>query len=357
MDTGKPIFGIEANKEYHINEWLLSPEKRRTYLVGVYIYDDFVAFFRMHKQDHCHEYKKRSSNNNRSYMPPYEEKPIEIKFEYRVNHLTPTYGNSGGWVISKDSELAFIPGRKTAQLEKWMFESIPDNSKYDHLYSIMKEKLPPELLGEPLVFSVDCLRFGKPVTKLAHIGIYPHKRSSYMRFVSCTFTLPVGTHNIKVPFCVDGLWSYIIIKELEIFDDLVKLEKDYGVAWQKEWYEHMKMQGIGKKERAIAILREVDSLTRLHSMKRLRLTYLSPKRECTYGFYTTAYLNAFPNSYDITHLSSFAPTVDDNMVDGLYKYSQQIGRIHKDSDTIHEIELIWIEDKEAKGKALFEIDL
>jgi len=348
---------IEADNEQRIDAQFTTHNGIDVCLISSYFYDDLVMFL------YAYKYIDFTRDNpdfdphmstNRSMLDPARLNCglSRFYFKYKVNNQSPTeksyheeLGSSSGWS-------AGVPTSNWPVLIR--------HNRFSYVFDLVNHRLPDKFRDTDIVFKADYLLFNKPVTEIKHIALYPPSNETKRFFLDQTFSLSIGKHDMKISYSVGGVQSYIIADELEVFDNLAGFEEAYGVKWQKNLDEHLEKRGMSKEEREARIKREVTHLHKLLAQRRLRLSYLKPEVDVVrkYGFYTPAYLDAAPNSFDTTHLSSRNPVIDARKVDGYYRCTQDIGIIHNDADMEYEIKLIWITDKmELEQGPIFEITI
>jgi len=339
------MINMESNKEQPINTLFEVGSDREVFLVSAYMFNEFVMLL------YAYEHPKLMYNNNqkdfkymitnRSMFDVVKKNSPHIKFEYEVNHLNPIKGS-----CEEINNEVWIRGMALPNLPVHDHFELPliGNTRYSYIYNLIKKRLPSKLQSVDITIKADYLSFNKPITEIKNIVLYPPRRESKRSFLDLNFSLPLGEYEIKIPYSVNGTQSFIIAKKLQTFDKLKIFEKNYNENWRKNWDYHMRTQGLSKEERESNITREIANLQELHAKKILRFSYLKPETTRSFGLYTTSYLNDKQNSFDTTHISSFNPTIDDIKVDGLYKCTQEVGKLRSETDTEHEINLIWVND-------------
>lgn len=340
-DRDSFIMNVEENSEHPINAWVTSGDGSRVYLASAYVYDEFVMFFYVYDRKYSCEYAEpavfKISQTNRDLIARSPKNLYRMAFEYEANHLKAGRGSSGECLPRQKPEN--VPEEEPDEFFEMYF------GEYDYLCDIMKDRLPEELQGLPIAFKKDCFSFAEPVNRIEHIAIFPSSHEVRRHFIDKTFTMPYGECEIKIPYLADGAQSYIILRELKVFDMLKAFEEHYDEfvkARENSLLELEKSKGKGNQT-----VMDLDEMRKYWDKRLLTLSYTRPEEKRSFEFYTTEYLNAkissaANGSTAVAYILS--PDKDDRVLDGLYKGVSVLGEVNDTPNAEYEITLLWMSE-------------
>ncbi|MCL2399442.1 MAG: hypothetical protein FWC91_06840 [Defluviitaleaceae bacterium] len=348
------VIGTEENREYSVNKWITTKEGKRIYLASVYVYDEFVMFFYIYVIDMMREYIEHTTyempKTNRDWAQQSGGRSYFSSFEYEVNHLKSKQGSSGGCLPTQMPDN--IPAEKMDELTKMHYE------EYDYLLGLMKGRLPTELKGVTLAFRKDCYAFDEPINEIKNFAVFPNSYEASYHFIDKTFTMPFGNSNIKIEYPVGNTQSYVILRELKVYDMLDTFEEQYE---EFEKAHKNALQDLEKRENPVnEDVISMDDLRTFYDKRLLLLSYLAPEEHRSYDFYLKEYLDAVVDNSPSSsgRIWFYNIDVDDRLENGLYKHNAVLCEMNEKPKAEYEITLMWaIDSVQHERKAVFEMKI
>jgi len=294
------VAGIEENREYPVNEWIKFKDGKQIYLASIYVYHEFVMFFYICAADFIYEYTDymayEAPKTNRDWVQKPRRGGFAHAFEYEINHMKNNQGGSSSCL-----PMPILDDILEEKMDEW---TKMHDEEYDYLLGLMKERLPETLDGATLAFRKDCYAFEKPVDEIKHFAIFPYAHESHFHLIDKTFTMSFGCNDIKIEYSAGDTQSYVMPKELKVYD-----------------------------------------MRKLYNQRLLVISYLVPEKHRTFDFYLKDYLDANvadtagnPIQIWLSHIDA-----DDRLEDG-YQRDAVLCEMHNDPEAEYDITLMWATD-------------